>query len=288
MKEAASTGTGTDDEASTDTIDAFVMQERRRTSSLTVAKLDHPAQMVPVIKTLNPRASMILPSAQRSPRTAPTSVNSPPVSPRTRASSSAPMALPTQHTTRKNSTSATTNSKGVTPLVIPALNTSAAVAIAIKSDEEDTLQSSLSPRNQQDEPIDEELRAFMQKEEDEYNGLLIKKHFITETMRAKNYGRKKMVSQDVSFFEQPTGSGTISDFCVTEHSTPLGTPPPERIMSDGVSAKQIALLKGELQKTRTDIEYIRKQVQENNNYMLILKSERDADKQSRSSFCFCW
>lgn len=123
--------------------------------------------------------------------------------------------------------------------------------------------------------------AERDEEDVECKALLIKKEFITRSLKAKSYVPKKMVSADISFFEQPTDSGRLSDFCVTEHSTPCGTPPPERRMPNF----EIANMRVEIKKLKDQMVYISSQQRDINNYFLEIKRLREEEK---SQATCCW
>jgi hypothetical protein len=121
--------------------------------------------------------------------------------------------------------------------------------------------------------------------DEEYAILQLKKEFISRSLREKTYAPKKMVSGDVTFFEEVVNG---SDFCVTAKSSPYSTPPPERVMSPGVYNREMANLKIELKKVKDQMAYMSQQQQNMNNYYIEMKREREEEKRGSSTCCLCW
>ena len=249
----------TDDESSSEFADSFLLKERKRTDAITRKESK---EAIPIPRTLNPRASVVLATSPR-----PVSTSS--SSPRTRSPSLGAAVTSTKST----STSSTTSTKH-----FPEEEPRRAV-----------LRRRATTNDERSSTDDDEIKLSYAREEKEYEeecaALQIKKEFISRTLKEKVYGHRKMVSSDVTFFEQPTGSETLSDFCVTERSTPYSTPPPERMMSSEVSNREIAAIKSEMRKIRDQMLYIGKQQQDVNNYYLEIKKAREEEK-SKSSCCW--
>ena len=112
--------------------------------------------------------------------------------------------------------------------------------------------------------------------------------FITDTIKYKNKPPHRMSVGNINFFDQPLSSGASSEeFCVTEHSSPCGTPPPERVMSSDVSFREVARLKSDIRTLRNEIKHMHKQQQEMNNFHYTLVREREEETKSRCFF-FSW
>lgn len=122
-------------------------------------------------------------------------------------------------------------------------------------------------------------------DDEEYEALEAKKQFITEKMKQKNKPIQRMSVGNINFIERP-----LSDFCVTEASTPYSTPPPERNMSSDVAFREVATLKSDIRKLRDEIAHMHKQQQEMNNFYYILRREKEeADEETKNQcFLFPW
>jgi len=141
--------------------------------------------------------------------------------------------------------------------------------------------------SQEEEEDERERRAYMLKEAEECAELEATRKFITDTMKRKNKPPARMAVGSINFFDQPV-SAAASDFCVTEHSTPCGSPPPERSMAYDASFKEIALLKAEIRRLRDEMKHMHGQQQIMNNFYFKFSTyyntlvEEDEKKQS------CW
>lgn len=117
--------------------------------------------------------------------------------------------------------------------------------------------------------------------DEEYEALEAKKQFITEKMKEKNKPLQRMSVGNINFIDCP-----ISDFCVTEASTPYSTPPPERNMSSDVSFREVASLKSDIRKLRDEIAHMHKQQQEMNNFYYTLRREKEVQEMENNNQCF--
>lgn len=112
--------------------------------------------------------------------------------------------------------------------------------------------------------------------------------FITDTIKYRNKPPHRMSVGNINFFDQPLSSGASSEeFCVTEHSSPCGTPPPERVMSSDVSFREVARLKSDIRTLRNEIKHMHKQQQEMNNFHYTLVREREEETKNQCFF-FSW
>lgn len=117
--------------------------------------------------------------------------------------------------------------------------------------------------------------------DEEYEALEAKKQFITEKMKEKNKPLQRMSVGNINFIDCP-----LSDFCVTEASTPYSTPPPERNMSSDVSFREVASLKSDIRKLRDEIAHMHKQQQEMNNFYYTLRREKEVQEMENNNQCF--
>jgi hypothetical protein len=130
--------------------------------------------------------------------------------------------------------------------------------------------------------------SYLIREAKECEALEETRRFITESMKDKNKPPKRMSVGNINFFDHPLSSGASSEFCVTEHSTPCGTPPPERAMStDGSFRKEVARLKSDIRKLRDEINHMHKQQQEINNFHYTQVREREEEVKNQCFF-FSW
>ena len=132
------------------------------------------------------------------------------------------------------------------------------------------LRSSEEEEEEEEESVDEE-----------YDALAAKKQFITEKMKEKNKPLQRMSVGNINFIDC-----ALSDFCVTEASTPYSTPPPERNMSSDVSFREVASLKSDIRKLRDEIAHMHKQQQEMNNFYYRLRCEKEAQEMENNNQCF--
>lgn len=124
-------------------------------------------------------------------------------------------------------------------------------------------------------------------EEEECEALEMTRRFITDSMKDKNKPPKRMSVGNINFFDHPLSSGASSEFCVTERSTPCGTPPPERSMPSDVAFREVARMRGEINKLRDEIKGMHKQQQEMNNFHYTLIHEREEEAKNQC-FLFSW
>lgn len=117
--------------------------------------------------------------------------------------------------------------------------------------------------------------------DEEFEALEAKKQFITEKMKEKNKPLQRMSVGNINFIDCP-----LSDFCVTEASTPYSTPPSERNMSSDVSFREVASLKSDIRKLRDEIAHMHKQQQEMNNFYYTLRREKEVQEMENNNQCF--
>ncbi len=221
---------------------------QERTRSASVSTQIPRQKSVP--RTLNARASLIIAANPRR-----SADSTPPTSPRTRT-----VSLGVR--------------KDVSSQIVSTTQTSSTKSTAL-----------VEKQPSHDSSQDEE---EMLREAEECAELEATRRFITDTMKRRNKPPARMAVGNVNFFDQPLSSAAASDFCVTENSTPCGSPPPERSMAYDVSFKEIALLKQKLKKLEDEVKYMRIQQQEMNNFYAKMNLFYNTLAREREEEKKCW
>lgn len=128
--------------------------------------------------------------------------------------------------------------------------------------------------------LDDETKAFIEREDAECNTLDSQAEFIRGALKKviKNRESIVMISEDVPFFEQKLSS---SEFCVTEPSSACGTP--RKSISSDLSAKT----RQDLNDMRMKLDYMTQQMQNINNKYVAIQEEMTEIKKSQASSSGC-
>jgi hypothetical protein len=264
------------DENNTETIDAFFIEQRQRTASLTQSS--SPA------RTLNARASTVLTTTN--PR--PASAKSPPQSPRQRTTSNAAVRnTPPSLESNESTTSTTTTNTTVVPrLKMPEQEITIITQEQLKVIKESPDVSVPLDDVGDDGTSDQELyEQLCEKEADQVKALQAKFQLISNTIRMKSpYGSRKPSVSVIEMFNDNTnssnnGSRCASDFVLTETTaTPNRTPPSELYMKSPVTQKDLTTVRRQIGDITVRLTSISTSLSEMNNSIYALTQVREQEK----------